>query len=949
MQEGKFSFLSRANSDFIEDLYQKYLKNPSQVDSRWREFFSQISSDLETNLGDEKNLNNKNLIVDDLQAQNIINQYQVYGHYFSNLDPLSIEKPCSRKDFAFQNEIIQDYIKERKNINLREPFLGFLNYKSDELINILEKIYCSSIGYEIGHIDNLEQRNWLFKTIEAKSSFSLDENEKKQILQELIATEGFEEYLHLKFPAAKRFSVQGAEGFIIALSKMLELEREKGVSSAVLGMAHRGRISSVAQILGKSYAAIFAEFAGVDYFPQNLNISGDVKYHLGYHGVFNRAEKGNKIQVTLLSNPSHLESINAVLAGYLRAKQETEGQENTIGILVHGDAAFCGQGVVAEALYMSSLEAYNTKGIIHFIINNQIGFTANTKDTRQGRYPTDFAKIINAPIFHVNGEDIESLIKAVEIASLYRQQFQKDVVIDIFCYRKYGHNEGDEPAFTQAPMYKIIRQKKSLLNLFIDELIKDNIVQKEFIQQKISEFKNLMEKEFSYIENYKNAGSIMDFLNKDFTKNITNIITQNIDKETKYTGVAQNILIDLALNLFNEPFGFDISPKIARLLKQRVENFSLADQIYIDWAVAEQLAFASLLKEGVSIRLVGQDSGRGTFSHRHSIFHSQSSNEIYQPLNNIKGAKGKYFVANSNLSEYGALAFEYGYSVASISSIDNMQNINIIENISDRKLVIWEAQFGDFANGAQIIFDQYIAAGQAKWLNFSNLVVFLPHGFEGQGPEHSSARLERFLQLAAENNMIIANPTTPASFFHLLRRQIYGAIKPLVIMTPKSLLRHKFAVSNLADFDESTSFREVLDDENYILVSNQDEKLSKVKKIIFCTGKFYYDLLEERKILGLSDIAIIRLEQIYPFAEKEIEKILKKYHKAENYLWCQEEPKNMGAWSFVFFHLQKIMQKEGINKNLEYIGRKKSSSVACGSQYRHNKEQKNLVLCSLKN
>jgi len=913
------SFLFGSNAVFVEELYQLYLVNPDSVDQSWQIFFKDMSGDAKfANKSTAKIITEMELpktatvesstTINKFKAKALIEAYRKSAHYLVKLDPLNLEVLKTKKELKLQLENF-GFTADQLNdiINIDGEFLGLLSCTLNELINYLDQTYARHIAIEFEQVENIEEKSWLFEQID---TVKIELSKQQEILQDLVEIEGFEQYIHVKFPGAKRFSVEGGEASVVALDRSIDISMELGVEEIVIGMAHRGRLNTLTKVMGKPYKALLAGFMTGNSLPTNLGISGDVKYHIGYSS--DRMREKAKVHLSLADNPSHLEAVNSVVAGKTRAKQDIlKDTKKVMAILIHGDAAFCGQGVVAESLMMSTLEAYKTDGILHFVINNQVGFTANSKDTRTGRYSTEFAKIIKAPILHVNGDDIEAVLKATKIAVNYRQKFGKDVVIEIICYRKYGHNEGDEPLYTQGVMYNIIKNKPSPATVYAEYLLSQNIIDSNHLAKLKEQFKLAMDREYEEAKKYQPKAQYLEGIWKGFVRTEPKMLA---------TGVDKKMLQQLGIKLCQIPENFSINPKLTKLFEQRA--ITLNEDKPIDWATAEQLAFASLLNSGTNIRLTGQDSGRGTFSHRHSVLHDQQDDTTYLPLNNLAEKQGRYEVADSNLSEYAVLGFEYGYSL-----------------VNPNNLVIWEAQFGDFANGGQIVFDQFISAAEAKWLRMSGLVVLLPHGFEGQGPEHSSARLERFLQLAAEDNIQVAYPTTPASIFHLLRRQICSNIrKPLIVMTPKSLLRHKLAVSTLTQCSEGTNFVPILDEVNDTI------KPESVAGLILCSGKVYYDLLEMRTSKNITDIAIIRLEQLYPFEKDEIIKLLSKYNNAKEFIWCQEEPKNMGAWQFVRPYLEDCLQ----HNRIKYVGRNESASPATGSLQLHNEQQEKLLKEALK-
>ncbi|WP_375331966.1 2-oxoglutarate dehydrogenase E1 component [Candidatus Tisiphia endosymbiont of Temnostethus pusillus] len=924
------SFLFGSNAVFIEELYQLYLSDHTAVDKSWQNYFQNIGNNNSPQntksiahvitSPQEKPLpyvTEFSAATNKLRAKAMIASYRNYGHYLVKLDPLNLEVLKTKNDLRLNIEDF-GFTKDQLNniIEIDDEFFGIKACSLKELVDLLDQTYTKDIAVELAHVTNEDEKIWFFEQIENNQSLLELEQDKKNILQDLVEIEGFEQYLHTKFPGAKRFSVEGGEASVVAIDKAIDMSIIHGIEDVVIGMAHRGRLSTLAKVMTKPYKAILSGFITGSILPTDLGVSGDVKYHIGYSS--DQIREGVKVHLSMADNPSHLEAVNPVVAGKVRAKQDSiqdTNRKKVMGILVHGDSAFCGQGVVAESLFMSDLKPYNVGGIIHFVINNQLGFTANSYDTRPGRYSTEFAKIINSPILHVNGDDIESVIKATNIAVNYRYKFARDIVVEIICYRKYGHNEGDEPMYTQAVMYNVIKNKQSPATIFANNLIAGGIIDKNYFPALKEQFKLKLDQEYEQAKNYQPQAQFLEGLWSSYTRSNAQMLP---------TGVNKNTLKELGIKLCQIPKDFPLNPKLAKLFELR-EN-TLKQDRPIDWATAEQLAFASLLNSGTRIRFTGQDCGRGTFSHRHSVLHSQVDDRTYTPLNNLSQnqenfGQANFEIADSNLSEYAVLGFEYGYSL-----------------VNPKDLVIWEAQFGDFSNGAQIIFDQFISSSESKWLRMSGIVVLLPHGLEGQGPEHSSARLERFLQLAAENNMQVTYPTTPSSFFHLLRRQIYSNIrKPLIVMSPKSLLRHKMVVSPLSQLDENTRFIPVLDEINDAINAKE------VKRIILCSGKVYYDLLEKREEKNILDIVIIRLEQLYPFETDIAVKILGKYHKAKEFIWCQEEPKNMGAWNFVKDHLNDILKNASINNQFVYVGRNESASPAVGSPIIHNEQQKKLL------
>jgi 2-oxoglutarate dehydrogenase E1 component len=928
------SFLFGSNSVFIEELYQRYLDDPSSIDPSWIEFFKgqggfaplkstskiimQGQDKVIANAQDQKSSKNtsnaeRTLAENSLRARFMIMAYREYGHYLADLDPLNLETKKTRselelnlEDFGFSVDHLED------QVDLTGELSDITICTIRELRDILERTYSGSLGVEFAHVENTEEKRWLYNQLEnANTHVMFSNDEKKKMLKDLVEVEGFEQYLHTKFPGAKRFSIEGGDSSIVCLDKAIELSALAGASEAVLGLAHRGRLSTLTKVMQKPHRAVLSEFMGSSAFPEDLDIAGDVKYHMGFSSG-RVVGDNNTIHLSLTPNPSHLEAVNPVVAGKVRAKQDYMGRDRSsvMGILVHGDSAFCGQGIVAESLVMSGLKPYEVGGIFHLVINNQVGFTANAHDSRPGRYCTEVAKIVGAPILHVNGDDVEAVVLATKIACGYRSKFKKDVVVDIVCYRKYGHNEGDEPMYTQGVMYNVIRTKETSGSIYAAKLVKQSLIDDKYFLNLKQEFKDYLDEELSQVENYRPRAQWLEGHWSGIERKNDNQLV---------TGVDRSNLKKLINSLCTIPKSFDVNKKLSKLFINR-KNTVEEDQP-IDWATAEQLAFATLLSEGTPIRITGQDAGRGTFSHRHAVLHGQKDLSVYEPLNNISSNQAFFEIADSNLSEYGVLGFEYGYSL-----------------VNPKHLVIWEAQFGDFCNGAQIIFDQFISSAETKWLRMSGIVCLLPHGMEGQGPEHSSARLERFLQLCAEDNMQVVYPTTPASIFHLLRRQVMRNFrKPLIVMSPKSLLRHKLAVSDLSEIGEGTYFLPIIDE------VDKNISAKSVRKVIFCSGKIYYDLLEQRGELAKNDVAIVRFEQLYPFAKDIFIDILKKYNNAKEYVWAQEEPKNMGCWKFIRAHMESAFKEAGINQHLSYSGRSEASSPAVGYTYVHNKQQEALV------
>jgi len=939
------SVLSGTNLTFVAELYARYLKTPQSVDPSWKQLFSELgdkdaallqdmqgaswgnsSSVVEQEAGvskmaqpaasaDNPSADHRTDTLLSIRALMLIRAYRVRGHLMACFDPLGLEghEPHPELDYRsygfseadLDASIFIDHVLGLEYATLRE------------ILQILKETYCGNIGVEFMHIQEPEQKSWIQCRIEEiHNHTNFTQKGKAAIYERLVQAEGFEQFLHVKHVGTKRFGLDGGESLIPGMEQILKRGGQLGVKNVVIGMPHRGRLNVLANVMRKPYRAIFSEFLGTPSHPEEAQGSGDVKYHLGTSA--DREFDGNLVHLSLTANPSHLEAVNPVVMGKVRAKQthdnDTE-RRHTLGLLLHGDAAFAGQGLVAEGLDLSQLKGYETGGTIHFIVNNQIGFTTSPRYSRSSPYPSDVAKVVQAPVFHVNGDDPEAVVHVARIATEYQQEFKQDVVIDMFCYRRYGHNESDEPSFTQPIMYRAIADHKTTRQLYEEQLIAEGLMSQEETDQIKNAFRTVLDAEFAASSNYKPDKA--DWLDGKWDKLMA------LQEEEEYhnddTALSLETLQRVGRVLSQPPENFHTHSKIIRILKKRGKMVDSGEGV--DWAMAEALAFGTLLVEGTPIRLSGQDSGRGTFSHRHSVLVDQETEERHILLNNIPGQKGYFEVIDSPLSEVAVLGFEYGYTLS-----------------EPHALVLWEAQFGDFANGAQMIFDQFISSGESKWLRMSGLVVLLPHGFEGQGPEHSSARLERYLQLCAEDNIQVVNLTTPANYFHALRRQVRRNFrKPLIMMAPKSLLRHKQCVSKLDDMGPNSSFHRVLGEVDEMVADN------KVKRIVICTGKVYYDLLQKRRDLKLDDVVIIRVEQLYPWPRDNLVKALKQYPNAE-LIWCQEEPSNMGAWLFVQPRLQYVLDALKLaNERPIFVGRKASASTATGAMVTHLQEQKLLV------
>ena len=956
--------LNPQNAEFIAELYSRFLQNPNSVDPSWVEFFSDLQEDGRAVLnelrgaswaprpgaqtrgnggggpvphpspcapaapmppaapvqaGRPSTAEMRAATLDSIRALMLIRSYRVRGHLLARFDPLGLEGNTFHPELEPRSYGFAESDMDRPIFI--DFVLGLETATMREILSVVRETYCGSIGVEFMHIQSPEEKAWIQRRIESihnQTQFTL--RGKRAIYERLVEAEGFERTLHIKYPGTKRFGLDGGETLLPALEQILKRGGQLGVREVVLGMPHRGRLNVLGNLMHKPYVAIFSEFQGHASRPEEIQGSGDVKYHLGTST--DRVFDGNAIHLSLCANPSHLEAVNPVAVGKVRAKQTHRGdkeRQQVMAVLLHGDAAFAGQGLVAETLGMSELKGYTTGGTIHFIVNNQIGFTTSPTFSRSSPYPSDVAKMIQAPIFHVNGDDPEAVVHVARIATEFRQEFRRDVVIDMFCYRRHGHNEADEPAFTQPRMYKTIGQHATTREIYAQRLLNEKVLSEDEVAQMSKDFSERMESAFEAAENYKPNKA--DWFEGRW-QNLMNMEGEDEFREEE-TAVSTEMFRQVGFGISEPPKNFALNSKIARQLKNKRKMIETGEGI--DWATGEALAFGTLLAEGKPVRLSGQDSGRGTFSQRHAVLIDQDNEERYIPLNHVDKDQAQLEVLDSPLSEASVLGFEYGYSLAEPHS-----------------LILWEAQFGDFANGAQVIIDQFISSGESKWLRLCGLVMLLPHGYEGQGPEHSSARPERYLQLCAEYNMQVVNCTTPAQYFHALRRQLHRNFrKPLVVFTPKSLLRHKMAVSKAEDFTEGSRFYRVLSETDKLVADD------KVRRLVLCTGKVYYDLLQARREQGIDDVAIIRIEQLYPWAPERICGELRRYPNAE-VVWCQEEPANMGAWSHVFPRLIQAQQKLGRNQVLPaYAGRKEAASPATGLFRTHQKEQEALVARAL--
>ncbi|MAU97234.1 MAG: 2-oxoglutarate dehydrogenase E1 component [Fulvimarina sp.] len=971
------SFLYGGNADYIEELYAAYEEDPASVDAEWGAFFKglgdpredvkknadgpswsrdnwpiamngELVSALDGNWAPvEQRIETKvkekaqgagaalspeavnRATRDSVRALMLIRAYRVRGHLHAKLDPLGIAKPAdddynelSPKAYGFTEA---DYDRKIYIDNV----LGMEFATIRQMVDILERTYCSTFAIEFMHISNPEEKGWLQERIEGPGKgVEFTAQGKKAILNKLIESEGFEKFIDVKYKGTKRFGLDGSESLIPALEQIIKRGGQLGLKEIVFGMAHRGRLNVLAQVMGKPHRAIFHEFKGGSFKPDDVEGSGDVKYHLGASS--DREFDQNKVHLSLTANPSHLEIVDPVVMGKARAKQDhiagrsrtevvpLETRAQILPLLIHGDAAFAGQGVVAECFGLSALRGHRVAGTLHFIINNQIGFTTNPRFSRSSPYPSDVAKTVEAPIFHVNGDDPEAVVYAAKIAMEFRMKFHKPVVIDMFCYRRYGHNEGDEPAFTQPIMYKTIRNHPSTLEIYTKKLVAEGLLSEEDVEARKAEWRKHLDEEFEAGQSYlPNKADWLDGAWSGLRK-----AEKEDEPRRGITGVPLKTLKEMGAKLSSVPETFNVHRTVKRFLENRASIIDTGEGI--DWATAEALAFGTLVTEGHPVRLSGQDVERGTFSQRHSVLYDQEDESRYIPLANLAKGQAVYEVINSMLSEEAVLGYEYGYSLAEPNA-----------------LTLWEAQFGDFANGAQVVIDQFISSGERKWLRMSGLVLLLPHGYEGQGPEHSSARLERFLQMCAEDNMQVANVTTPANYFHILRRQLKREFrKPLVLMTPKSLLRHKRAVSKLSEMAGETSFHRLLWDDAE-LDKNAPIKLvpnDKIKRVVMCTGKVYYDLYEEREKRDIDDVYLLRLEQLYPFPAKALISELSRFKQAEM-VWCQEEPKNMGSWSFIDPYLEWVLDHiDAEKRRVRYPGRAASASPAAGTMANHLKQ-----------
>ena len=935
------NFLNSANAPYVAELFYKYSQDPNSVDSSWGNFFNSLNeNDLSvfddfggpewkkrpSNIIDGISFDKATRLVpnikvdsfrtstlDSIRALRLIRAYHMNGHLTANLDPLNLSKKKYHPELDYKSYGLTDNDLD-KEIFIDGSF-GLESAPLNKIIKILKETYSSSIGVEYLYIQSPDQKKWIRERIEEVRNKTIFTHEgKKAIYNRLVESELFEQYLDKKFLGTKRYGIEGGESMIPGIEQIVKQACLAKVENIFIGTAHRGRLTLLSTVLGMPYKSILSKFQGYQNDPNEVMGSGDVKYHLGVSS--DREFEGKKIHISLVPNPSHLEAVDPVVIGKVRAKQtqlKDKTNDKVFGLLIHGDAAMAGQGIVAETFAMSQLVGFRTGGTIHFVINNQIGFTTMPQYGRSAPYCTEIAKMVQAPIFHVNGDDPEAVVHVCRIATEFRNKFKVDVVVDMFCYRRSGHNEADEPSFTQPLMYQAIKKHQSTVKIYEKQLLEEKILTNEELKKIQTNFKKFLDKEFESAKSYKPNKA--DWLEGDWT----GLSTASFDARKGVTAVKENELQEIAKAIHLIPTDFNIHKKIKKVYEER--QSSIHEGKAIDWSTAEALAFATLLKEGYGVRLSGQDTGRGTFSQRHAVLYDQTNEKRFVPLRHFIKQQGYFEIIDSFLSEYGVLGFEYGYSQS-----------------DPKTLVVWEAQFGDFANGAQTIIDQFITTGERKWLRMSGLTLLLPHGHEGQGPEHTSSRLERFLQMCAEDNIQVANCTSPANYFHILRRQLHRKFrKPLVILTPKSTLRHKKNVSSIDYFINGSTFHRVLRNE----ITKEEEK--KINRIIICSGKLYFELQDYIQKLQKENVFILRLEQIYPFPYDVFSKEFKRFVECE-IIWCQEEPKNMGAYGFVKRRIESVMKEINMKQEkLLYIGRRASASPATGVFDRHLANQKNIL------
>ncbi len=935
------TFLNSANAPYVAELYSKFRNDPESVDTTWKDFFNNLNEDDYSVLKDfggpewkerPSSIIDKNYItkivksnsnynseefristLDSIRALRLIRAFRINGHLIADLDPLGISEREYPQELDYRSYGFDESDLE-KEIFI-DGSLGLEKGKLRNIIKILKETYSASIGVEFLHIQQADQKQWVQERIEEVRNKTNFTNEgKKAIYKRLVESELFEQFLDKKFLGTKRYGIEGGEAMIPGIEQIVKQACLSGIEDIIIGTAHRGRLTLLSSVLEMPYKKILSKFQGSLNDPNEVLGSGDVKYHLGVSA--DREFEKKKIHLSLTSNPSHLEAVNPVVAGKVRAKQTLAKDKTTdkvIGLLIHGDAAIAGQGVVAETFAMSQLRGFKTGGTIHFVINNQIGFTTMPQYGRSAPYCTEIAKMVQAPIFHVNGDDPEAVVHVCRLATDFRNKFKVDVVVDMFCYRRSGHNEADEPSFTQPLMYKAIKKQITTRKKYEKKLIENNTLLEEESRDIVDSFKNFLDKEFESTKNYK--PNKVDWLEGTWT----GLTTATFDARKGKTSVKEKTLVNVAKKIHEIPADFNVHKRIKKIYGDRLTSVTKGKGI--DWATSESLALATLLDEGYGVRISGQDVGRGTFSHRHGVLYDQENENRFVPLRHFQSKQGYFEIVDSFLSEFGVLGFEYGYS-----------------QVDPKTLVIWEAQFGDFANGAQIMIDQFISSGERKWLRMSGLTMLLPHGHEGQGPEHTSGRLERFLQMCAEDNMQIVNCTSPANYFHVLRRQLHRNFrKPLIIFTPKSTLRHKSNISNIEDYINGSTFHRILTDK----ISVKEKK--KKKRVIICSGKIYFELADHITKNKIDTLSIIRLEQIYPFPYENFRDELKHYTDAE-IIWVQEEPKNMGAWGFAKGRLESVIKEAKVKQEkIYYVGRSPAASPAAGSLERHLNNQETIL------
>ena len=940
------SYLYGPNGAYIADLYDQYLADPSSVDDSWATLFADLRGDAileevdgpgwgieakQARANDKANgkgaaktkgaaassidsVSVRAATLDSIRALMLIRAYRIRGHLYAELDPLGLHEIEYHPELDYKTYGFDESDLDREIFI--DNVLGMETATLRSIMDAVQATYCGKIGVEFMHIQDPDQKSWIQRRIEEpRNQTDFTDRGKLAILERITASETFEQFLDRRFVGAKRFGLEGGEALVPLLEQIIKRGSQLGLEELVMGMAHRGRLNLLANVFDKPFRNIFSEFQGTPANPEDVQGSGDVKYHLGTSS--DREFDGKTVHLSLTPNPSHLEVVNPVVIGRVRAKQrqrKDKERNRVMGILLHGDAAFIGQGLVAETFELSELKGYQTGGTIHVVINNQIGFTTSPTDARSGPYCSEMAKIIQAPVFHVNGDDPEAVVHVARLATEFRYQFKQDIVIDMYCYRRQGHNEGDEPAFTQPQMYAAIAEHPTTRKVYADRLVAEGTVTEAQADALVDDFKAHLEEDFKAAQSYKPNKA--DWLEGAWT----GMDIAKGDDRRGDTALTMKELLEIGKRITTVDEGFNLSRKIARQFDAKWE--AIQGKAGLDWATAEALAFGGCAIEGTPVRLSGQDCGRGTFSQRHATLTDQDTGEKFTPLQHIREDQAKVDILDSPLAEMSVLGFEYGYTTA-----------------EPKALVMWEAQFGDFANGAQVIIDQFITSGELKWLRMSGITMLLPHGYEGQGPEHSSARLERYLQMCAEDNMQVCVPTTPANYFHMLRRQVCRNFrKPLIVMTPKSLLRHKACISDIKDFGPGSSFHRVIHDEGKLAAN------SKVKRVVLCAGKVYYDLAAARVEREIKDVVILRVEQLYPFPIKSIGAELRKYPNAE-IVWCQEEPENMGAWRFIDRKLEAAMAEVPKLKAARprYMGRAEAASTATGVMKRHIAEQAKLV------